>query len=267
MPRANQKLSAAQCDELVRLYVNPAVDGTWLGGTVLAARFGITDVAVYNILRKHDIPLRDLREAHAHGKRCKPIKNLPTEGSQPPACKCGCAQQVEWNQRKNQWNTYVEGHYRPGGLYRDRDWLVSQYIDANRTLQELAGECSVSIGTIRYSMRKIGVLIRSGSEAHLGRQMGADNPCWRGGTTPERQRLYKAGHWQEFCQSIYARDGFRCRRCNEPKTSPKGLHAHHVKAWAGHAALRFEESNVLSLCKRCHKWVHSNQNTEHEYQG
>ena len=42
-------------------------------------------------------------------------------------------------------------------------------------------------------------------------------------------------------------------------------HAHHIKPWMDHPELRYDYSNVISLCHRCHLWVHSLKNTDGEY--
>ena len=65
-------------------------------------------------------------------------------------------------------------------------------------------------------------------------------------------------------RDIYQRDGYRCQRCGAGKTTPRGLHAHHVKSWAGNLALRFDLDNVVTLCRDCHHWVHSRANTARE---
>lgn len=209
--------------------------------------------------------MRNSAEAHA-GKTCKPIKNLPQ--GDPPLCKCGCGQSVEWDRRANRWEVYHPGHYRKDAPYKHHAWLASEYIDKSRTLVEIAAECGVNISTIANYMRKFDIRTRPQAQTLNLRgtsRPGAQNGSWSGGTTPERQRLYKQGHWQELVQSIYARDGFHCRRCGTPKTERKGLHAHHIRDWARHPELRFDPDNLVTLCHRCHLWVHSSQNSNREY--
>lgn len=69
--------------------------------------------------------------------------------------------------------------------------------------------------------------------------------------TPENRRA--RDEFQKLARYIkYQRDK-RCLLCGEPK----GLHAHHVVAWATHPELRFDPNNVASLCEECHTKAHS----------
>lgn len=101
----------------------------------------------------------------------------------------------------------------------------------------------------------------------MHRKTGAANPNYKDGSSPERQRAYASGEGREFLRSAYARDGFACRRCGAKKSGKRSLHAHHVVPWAGNHALRFDLSNVVTLCRPCHQWVHSRENTLREYIG
>jgi len=60
--------------------------------------------------------------------------------------------------------------------------------------------------------------------------------------------------------SVKRRDGFKCQMCGisgleECKccgTKPV-LHAHHVKSWKQYPELRFDISNGITLCEKCHR--------------
>ena len=93
---------------------------------------------------------------------------------------------------------------------------------------------------------------------------GATNPNFRGGTTPERQSLYASGEWKSIVRGVYRRDQYVCARCGTPKSGHRGLHAHHIYPWSTHPDLRFSPENLVTLCRKCHAWVHSKSNTEHE---
>lgn len=108
----NRKLSDADRAEIARLYTTPLPDGTWMGVTAIAKRFGVAHTAIQHNLKRDGVKMRTAKEAH-QGKRCKPVTNLPV-GDAPP-CKCGCGEATAWNQRKNRWNRYVKGHYTRKG--------------------------------------------------------------------------------------------------------------------------------------------------------
>lgn len=263
MPKgeSNRKLSPEQWAVAVAEYATPLPDGTWQGATTIARKYSVRTGSLYYHLRRAGVPTRDASEAHAHGKRCKPIKNLPI--GNPPDCACGCGHTVEWNQRKNRWNRYAAGHYRRNAPYKNRDWLAAQYAD--HTLTQIANECMVNVSTIARYMDLFGIPRRSHSEALRlsGAVSGERNPAWNGGTTPERQRLYKTGAWKESVRAAFARDGYRCRICGAPKTRPKSLHTHHIKPWSSAPDSRFDVDNLVTLCASCHRWVHGPENTGH----
>lgn len=96
---------------------------------------------------------------------------------------------------------------------------------------------------------------------------GSANPHYRDGSSPERQRLYASGTWKAILREVYARDNYRCARCGAGKTEQRGLHAHHIKPWAGNEALRFDTTNLITLCRTCHEWIHSSANINREFIG
>jgi len=55
--------------------------------------------------------------------------------------------------------------------------------------------------------------------------------------------MYKA--WRK---KVYVRDGYTCKECG----ARKRLEAHHIKMWAHFPELRYEVSNGITLCKKCH---------------
>lgn len=258
-------LSEADRAEIVRLYVTPLADGTWMGTPSIGRRFGIAAPNVRYHLKRAGIEPRSSREAFAGGKRTKPITNLPTGAA--PVCKCGCGDVVAWNRRKNRWNVYVTGHYRVDAPYKDGEWLRQHYIAKRMTSDEIGALCGVQATTVLREMRKHGIERRSVAESRRGRRMGAANHAWRGGVTPERQRLYKTPEWKALLSACFKRDGYRCIRCEAPKTRRAALHAHHVKSWAEYPELRLDLHNVVTLCAACHAWVHSTENIRQELRG
>jgi hypothetical protein len=267
MPKGerSRKLSDADRADVVQQYTTPASDGTWVGVTTIARQWGVRPQTIVNALTRAGVTLRSAREAHAHGKRCKPVKNLPV-GDAPP-CKCGCGGGVAWNRRKNRWNVYVAGHYRTDAPYKSQAWLEAAYLTHRRTAEEIAAACGVKPFAIYRYLRRFGIPVRGRSESRKGRHTGAANGWWKGGTTPERQRLYHTEEWKATVTAVFARDVYTCQRCGAPKRGAGGLHAHHIKSWAEHPDLRQELSNLITLCNQCHTWVHSRENIDHLFIG
>lgn len=248
--------------EIIRQYTTRLPDGTWKGATLIGRELGISQPTVSSVLRQNEIPIRNAKEAHAHGKRCGPIKHTEQLGN-PPLCACGCETPTHWARSKYRWAKYVRGHYRQDAPYKDEQWLHEQYVMSRRGLSDIASECGVNPATIIHYMERFGIVRRNAHDAHKGIQAGDRNPAWKGGVTPERQRLYKQGGWREFVKKIYARDNYTCQRCQQgiSGNQKRGAAAHHIKPWAGHPELRFDPANIVTLCKACHHWVHSKQNT------
>lgn len=265
MPKGehNRKLSPETWQQVIGDYLTPLPDGTWRGCDSLASKYGVSQSPVYYHLRAAGVPTRSSKEAHAHGKRCKPITSGPPADMPTPLCKCGCGQPVDWNKRKNGWNLYVGGHYRPKRPYHSREWLEREYVQKHRTIPDIASEFGVTHGTVTKAIDHAGIPCRSQGESLRlsGAVAGENNPAWNGGTTPERQRVWKTGEWKELMQQVYKRDHYTCQRCKKPKQKYRRLEAHHVKPWAGHPDLRLELRNLVTLCHRCRRWIHSNANT------
>ena len=169
-------------------------------------------------------------------------------------------------------------HWRPPGKHRDRDWLEHQYVALGQSTGDIAKAVGFTEAAIVFWLRKHGIPRRSISEAralkHWGVEgsanpmfgkRGPENPRYIDGSSPERQRMYSRSEGLQFLQAVYRRDNWTCTRCGEKKGGPRSLAAHHLKLWAGHPELRFDMSNVVSLCVRCHLWVHSKRNTERAY--
>lgn len=55
----------------------------------------------------------------------------------------------------------------------------------------------------------------------------------------------------KFREDIKRRDGYKCTRCG----NTENLHVHHIVRWNDSVELRFEPSNLITLCGICHAIV------------
>lgn len=67
----------------------------------------------------------------------------------------------------------------------------------------------------------------------------------------EKRTGIDARYWR-LRRFVYKRDNQQCQICFV-KLKRNEFEADHIKSWAKYPELRYEESNVRTLCKPCHK--------------
>lgn len=168
-------------------------------------------------------------------------------------------------------------HWRPHAIFRERPYLVEQYVEKKRSAKDIAVEHGVTENAILFWLTKLKIqrrtMVEVRSVKHWGLpgaanpmfgRCGSDNPRWIDGSSPERQRLYARSFWRELVLAVYKRDGFKCVRCGKSRAADRRLHAHHVRPWAGNPDARFDLANILTVCQPCHNWIHSRKNRARE---
>lgn len=86
-------------------------------------------------------------------------------------------------------------------------------------------------------------LSHSGSKCHW----------WKGGISPENERVRKTMEYKHWRDDVFKRDNWTCQKCF---TKGGILHPHHIKGFADYKELRFLIDNGITLCISCHKKVH-----------
>jgi len=246
----NRKLSQADIDKIIEIYTTPAEDGTWAGAETISEQFDVTPSAIRHHLHKEGVEVRNPVEAHAHGKRCKPLRRgcgLPPRGEKPPPCRCGCGQSVEWDAGHHRWYRYAPGHYHALKPYHDKDWLEREYVEKQRTSTDIAEPFGVDPDTILRNMNKLGIPRRSQAESLRlsGAARGPNNPAWRGGVADWD---YNPG-WKSTARKIRKRDNYTCQLCGTkfPKRA-RSLHVHHIDS----DKTNDSHANLICLCAKCH---------------
>ena len=59
---------------------------------------------------------------------------------------------------------------------------------------------------------------------------------------------------KKWRDSVFARDDYTCQHCGD--NSGGNLNAHHIIPFSKDESLRFEVSNGITLCEKCHKKEH-----------
>ena len=79
---------------------------------------------------------------------------------------------------------------------------------------------------------------------------GEKNVNWRGGITPEMEKIRHSSSYRNWRRSVFQRDNFTCRFCRK-----RGgyLHADHIKPFSLFPELRFDLPNGRTLCVPCHR--------------
>lgn len=85
------------------------------------------------------------------------------------------------------------------------------------------------------------------------RYEGEAHPNWKAETRRKNRREH--GSW---ARAVLTRDKATCQHCGATDVE---LHAHHIKEFARHPELRWELSNGLTLCYKCHWQLHATGST------
>jgi len=85
---------------------------------------------------------------------------------------------------------------------------------------------------------------------------------WKGGVTPEHNKLRGSLEYIIWRNSVYKRDNWTCRICG--KHCKNGdIIAHHLKKFADFPELRFILENGLTICRNCHAEIENPQHIVH----
>lgn len=77
---------------------------------------------------------------------------------------------------------------------------------------------------------------------------------YRGTSSKEKDRIRSSSEFKLWRDSVFQRDKFLCQMPDCDK-SERYLNGHHIKKFADYPELRFEVSNGITLCKKCHDKV------------
>lgn len=96
---------------------------------------------------------------------------------------------------------------------------------------------------------------------------GEKHPSYKGGLTPERQAVYSSREWVESVKKVWKRDDATCQCCGKHHNTEEArgtFHVHHIVSFQV-PELRTDPNNLVLLCKECHKFVHSKQNSTKQF--
>lgn len=85
---------------------------------------------------------------------------------------------------------------------------------------------------------------------------GSKNPAWKGGITPENEKVRKSRLYKIWQKAIFEMDDYTCQKCG---TRGGYLNAHHILPFATHVEIRFALDNGKTLCRPCHLKIDHNK--------
>lgn len=95
------------------------------------------------------------------------------------------------------------------------------------------------------------------------------SPFWQGGKSSIYRRLRSSVEFAEWRKAIFERDHYICQDCGAHSGEGEAvlLHPHHIKSFTQFPELRFEVTNGITLCDKCHKrhtsWQNLNRKVKH----
>jgi len=82
---------------------------------------------------------------------------------------------------------------------------------------------------------------------------------WKGGISREKYKLRRGGEWKKWRKEVFERDDYTCqnKNCNQRGGQ---LIPHHIKLFSYYEKDRFKVSNGITVCEKCHKYLHRKEN-------
>jgi len=92
-------------------------------------------------------------------------------------------------------------------------------------------------------------------KAHIGKNAGEKNWCWKGGITPLNKLLRRGSKWKIWRELVFLKDNFTCQNPTCSYCHNKMgvmLHPHHIKPLALYPELVYDVNNGITYCAEFH---------------
>ena len=86
-------------------------------------------------------------------------------------------------------------------------------------------------------------------DATSNRMKGPGSPFWKGGVNGENDNLRHHREYKNWRTTVYERDDYTCQCCGERGGK---LNVHHINSFADYPDFRYDISNGITLCTKCH---------------
>ena len=141
-------------------------------------------------------------------------------------------------------NIVLRGHEKV-----DEEPILKEYaLDSNMT--HVAIKLNISIGAVRDC------LIRNGVEIKQNVPAGENHHNWKGGVTPEVDKIRRSEEYKIWRRVVQTRDQWTCQLCEK-----KGgkIHVHHIIPIYKDISLIMVVENGITLCNACHESLSRNE--------
>lgn len=148
-------------------------------------------------------------------------------------------------------------------LSRDQEGKLASaaqrlYIDEQLSTTEIAEKLKVSATTVGVWLERAGVKRRKSPTKRIREKLrkanlGPKRYNWKGGVTGERRRQRLSMYMREAREACFRRDDYTYRACGQRGGR---LNAHHIWPFQRFPELKYEVSNLVTLCRKCHDTFH-----------
>lgn len=136
------------------------------------------------------------------------------------------------------------------------EYILSEYT-SGKSLIKIAKELDTSHEVIKNHLRKMGIVEFRTKKSYVNEysrdRVGKNNPNWRGGVSTENETIRGSNEMFEWKYKVIGRDNFICQNCGKNGN----ICAHHIRTFSKYPELRFDVNNGVTLCKMCHREIHS----------
>lgn len=112
-------------------------------------------------------------------------------------------------------------------------------------------------------------LSMSRSRLASGSNQGPRNGNWKGGISTENKRGRSRAEYFKWKNLVFANAEWKCAKCGLEQGSickccghRSLLHAHHIVGFMEAPERRYDPTNGIALCERCHRQEHHRQSRE-----
>lgn len=152
--------------------------------------------------------------------------------------------------------------YRPETLKEEQDIINSYLYEGSQTYT--SEKHKITRRVLKEILLKHKIPLRSQPESLKGKQIGENNPNWKGGSADEHLRKLHGGYWKTalalWSELVKYSDNHICRKCGQD-----GSDAHHIISIKNifrqslNLDLIWDLNNGIYLCKVCHMKCHMNE--------